>query len=122
MSSDPGVELERGHDLAPIRADALREPRQRIGNGHGGDETAVDRDFCKLRALVAHGQDRTAEGTKQRRERLGEGLGGIRAPDHVALGAGSPLDRASKHQGLDLIEQTFRRKRQTAGEARRHLA
>ena len=96
--------------------------RQRIGNGHRGHETAVDRDFCKLRTLVAHGQDRTAKGTKQRRERLGQGFGGIRAPDHVALRACRPLDRASKHQGLDLIEQTLRRKRQTAGEARRHLA
>src|SRR5215475_1912723 len=119
---DAGVELERRYDLAPIGADALGKFRQRIGDRYRGDQAAINRNLGELGAFVSHRQNRTAEGAKDCGEGFRQRLRRIGAADDIALGSRRALDRASKHERLDLVEEPLGGQGQRAGETRRNLA
>src|SRR5262249_4332257 len=61
VSSDASVEPERRRDLGPVCANPLAQFGKGIAHGDRSHETAVDGNFGKLRAFIAHGKDRAVE-------------------------------------------------------------
>ena len=103
MRADAFVELQRGHDFAPIGADLLAHFGERVGCRHRRNEKKVDRYLGELRAFQAHDKHRATKrcvpGLQLRRERAGR----ITSSDDEPLRLHCALDRPPKDQRLDLV-------------------
>ena len=97
---------------API---CLAHLGQRVGDADRGDQAEVDRDLGELGALVAHRQDRAAEGLEYARKFAGRAAATDRRSRRCsAPGFGGALDGATEHQRLDLVVAPRRLRRRAA--------
>ncbi len=123
IGADAAVEFERRDDFGPDRANSFAEFGEHIGDPDRRDKTHVDGNLGKLGAFVTHRQNWAIEGLQHGTKARVERLGGIRATDDVALGPSRALYCTSEDQRFDLIVSALRRRRrQSAGKARGHLA
>src|SRR5207244_11579409 len=103
VRADAFVELQRGHDFAPIGADLLAHFGERVGCRHRRNEKKVDRYLGELRAFQAHDKHwatkRCVPGMQLRRKRAGR----ITSSDDAPIRLHGALDRPPKDQPIYLV-------------------